>query len=171
MKKIIILNGSGGVGKDVIVSNARRILYDKNINVYNFSSVEPVKHLGIIMGWNGETKNKEVRKFLSDLKALWVGFNDGPFNHLQKRINTLQDNNCIIFVHVREIPEIERIVNTWKDVVTLLVRRPGIDKFDNLSDSDVENYGYDYILENIDGLEELRLGVMNFLEDLKLIGE
>ena len=52
MKQIIIINGSGGVGKDTFVEFCK-----KYARVLNISSVDKVKEAAnILTGWNGENQ-------------------------------------------------------------------------------------------------------------------
>ena len=62
-KNIIVINGTGGSGKDTFVEYV-----SKYAKVYNFSSVDKVKEIAKLIGWTG-TKTDKDRKFLSDLKA------------------------------------------------------------------------------------------------------
>ena len=62
MKNIIIINGTGGSGKDTFVE-----FVSKYSKVFNFSSVDKVKEVARVIGWSG-TKSEKDRKFLSDLK-------------------------------------------------------------------------------------------------------
>ena len=61
-KNIIVINGTGGSGKDTFVEYV-----SKYAKVYNFSSVDKVKEIAKLIGWTG-TKTDKDRKFLSDLK-------------------------------------------------------------------------------------------------------
>ena len=63
-KQVVIINGSGGVGKDEFVNQTRMIFSsDPNFpEVYNYSSVDWVKEIAIEMGWNGE-KTREAASF------------------------------------------------------------------------------------------------------------
>ena len=63
-KQIVIINGTGGCGKDTFVS-----FVSKYKRVYNFSSIDKVKEIAKLIGWNGGKTDKD-RKFLSDLKKL-----------------------------------------------------------------------------------------------------
>ena len=64
MKEIIIINGSGGVGKDTFIAMCDKYTYTKN-----YSSVDEIKCVARQLGWNGGKTEKD-RKFLSDLKLL-----------------------------------------------------------------------------------------------------
>ena len=57
MKNIVIINGYGGSGKDTFVEFVSK--YNK---VYNFSSVDKVKEIAKLIGWNGKKEEKD-RKF------------------------------------------------------------------------------------------------------------
>ena len=75
-KKIFIINGSGGVGKDTFVE-----LVSEFASIMNFSSVDKVKDIAKEIGWNG-TKTEKDRKFLSDLKILTAEYCDMPFQSM-----------------------------------------------------------------------------------------
>ena len=86
-KQVFIINGSGGVGKDTFVD-----LVDHNLShkyrylTMNFSSVDKVKKVAEIIGWDVYSKTEKDRKFLSDLKLLCTEYNDMPFNDIVYRI-------------------------------------------------------------------------------------
>ena len=156
MKNIIIINGYGGSGKDTFVD-----LVSKYNKVYNFSSVDKVKDIAKIIGWNGE-KDEKSRKFLSDLKKLTTDYNDMPFNSIKEAINdfNLSDKE-IMFIHIREPEEINRVVNEF-NAKTLFIKRDDINKIkSNDSDANVEKYNYDYIINNTT-LEDLDTQAKNF---------
>ena len=101
MKKVIIINGTGGCGKDTFVS-----LVSKYAKVYNFSSIDAVKELATIIGWDG-TKSEKDRKFLSDLKRLTTEYNDFSFNSIKNAYEKfINSDNEIMFIHIREPEEI-----------------------------------------------------------------
>ena len=70
MKKVFIINGAAGVGKDTFVEIAKyKIFIKTGLPTYNISSVDNVKTAAKILGWDGE-KDARGRKFLSDLKII-----------------------------------------------------------------------------------------------------
>ena len=156
MKNIIIINGFGGSGKDTFVE-----LVSKYNKVYNFSSVEKVKEIAKIIGWNGE-KNEKSRKFLSDLKKLTTDYNDMSFNSIKEAINDFKlSDKEIMFIHIREPEEIKRAVLEFS-AKTLLIKREDINKItSNYSDANVENYDYDYVITNTT-LKDLENQAKNF---------
>lgn len=143
MKNIIIINGTGGSGKDTFVE-----FVSKYSKVFNFSSVDKVKEVARVIGWSG-TKSEKDRKFLSDLKKLTTEYNDMSFNSIKDAVSKFySDDNEIMFIHIREPEEIKRAVNSF-DAKTLLIKRDGQEIIKtNYSDANVENYNYDYIIEN-----------------------
>lgn len=108
IKKIIIINGSGGVGKDAFAKRvieetiklAKRIVPVENedycvnpeifykidnITTNNISTIDCVKNIAKMFDWNGEKSEKD-RKMLSDLKDLMTVYNDYPFKHITAQI-------------------------------------------------------------------------------------
>lgn len=159
-KKIIIINGTGGSGKDTFVS-----LFSKYCRVYNFSSIDKVKEIARLVGWNGGKTEKD-RKFLSDLKKLTTNYNDMAFTDTKVAVEKfLQSKDEVMFIHIREIPEIKRAVKEF-GALTLLIKRKGYDNItSNESDANVDNYDYDFIIEN-DTLEDLEKRTKSFVNKI-----
>lgn len=75
-------------------------------------------------------------------------------------------DNEILFVHIREPEEIQRTASIFK-AKTLLVKRVGLSNIlTNCSDANVDNYPYDYIIENTT-LEELDSNALYFVNQIK----
>lgn len=154
MKKlVIVINGSGGVGKDTICDLAA-----KYFKVRNISSVDPIKEIATFCGWTG-VKDDKARKFLHDLKILTAEYNDFPTNWaLNVFREFLTNDEQILFVHIREPWEIEKFVKATDSVAkTLLVRggtRSRARIYGNAADDMVENYEYDYYFVNDHSLDE-----------------
>lgn len=150
-KQVIIINGTGGSGKDTFVT-----MCSKYAKVMNISSVDKVKEAAkILVGWNGE-KDEKSRKLLVDLKQLSIEYNDYPLQYIKEQFEKfLKSNNEFLFVHIREIDEIEKIKNLL-NAKTLLVKNPRVKIItSNNSDKNVYNYTYDFVVENNGSLEEL----------------
>lgn len=159
-KQIIIINGTGGSGKDTFVEYCSK--YGK---IMNFSSVDKVKEIAKLIGWNGQKTEKD-RKFLSDLKKLTTDYNDMPFNSIRVAVTQFENSdNEILFIHIREPEEIQRAVKVF-DAKALLVKRIGLANIEtNYSDANVDNYPYDYIIENTT-LEKLDNDALNFVNQI-----
>ena len=102
MKEIVVINGSGGVGKDTFVQ-----FCGEYTSIMNISSVDKVKEAAkVLAGWNGE-KDEKSRKFLSDLKELGIEYNDAPFKYISNMAEEFKNSDKqIMFVHIREFEEI-----------------------------------------------------------------
>lgn len=154
MKKIaLVINGAGGVGKDTLCDLAAR-----HYRVYNISSVDPIKDIARSCGWDGR-KDDKSRRFLSDLKALTIAYNDFPTVWAKERyLGFLESDNEIMFLHIREPEEIEKFVKaTGGAAKTLLIRggdRMTKSNYGNVSDDRVEDYDYDYYFTNDKTLDE-----------------
>ena len=163
MKKIvIIINGTGGVGKDTICTMVS--LHYKTVNI---SSIDPIKKIALEVGWKGE-KNEKGRKLLSDLKTICTAYNDLSFNYIKSCYECfLQDKNEVMFVHIREPIEIQRFKTVIRTrVVTLLIKGKNRVLYGNKSDDEVENYTYDYVYYNTKPLDELENDFLNYFNNI-----
>lgn len=165
-KTVIVINGAGGVGKDTLCQFA-----EKHYKVMNISSITPIKETAAMCGWRGE-KNDKARKFLSDLKALSIEYNDFPTVWATEKYNEFLSSDCeIMFVHIREGQEIRKFVTaTGGKAKTLLVRggeRMKKTNYGNASDDDVENYSYDYYFVNDKTLDKAESDFIEFLKTVK----
>ena len=131
----------------------------------NVSSVDKVKEAAkILVGWD-ETKDEKSRKLLVDLKRLSIEYNDYPTKYiLQSSKEFLTNDKDILFIHIREISEIEKIKKLL-DAETLLLSNPRVKKItSNSSDANVDNYNYDIHIENSGTLEELEQKAIEFIK-------
>lgn len=149
MKKVtLVINGAGGVGKDTLCDLAA-----KHIKIRNISTITPIKEIAAMAGWDGR-KDDKSRKFLADLKALSVAYNDFPTKWaLTVRDEFMTTDEEMLIVHIREPEEIAKFVRaTDNEAKTLLVRGGSRvkrnNKYGNDADDCVENYFYDYYFDN-----------------------
>jgi hypothetical protein len=160
MKKlIIIINGSGNSGKDTICK-----IVSKNIHAKTISAITPILEIAKTGGWNGE-KDDKSRKLLSDLKQLFINYNNLPSRYLLSEAELFsQDNNDVLFVHIREAEEIDKFKREINiPCKTLLVKRPNIQrKYGNDADDLVENYIYDYIFINDRNFDEFYMSIVPY---------
>lgn len=162
-KKVFIINGSGGVGKDTFVK-----FVSEYAGVMNVSSVEEVKKFATMMGWNGE-KDEKSRKFLSDLKDILTAYNDRPFTYLQRCVKDFMNDkvNEFCFIHIREPEEIQRAKEAF-NATTVLVTRNTIEQVKgNHADEDVLKYTYDVQIENNSSLDFLKAVARKFVSDFR----
>ena len=175
-KRIIIINGKGGSGKDTCVKFVTDYYAGHTMNV---STVDPIKKAASLLGWN-KSKDNIDRKFLSDLKQISSDYNDYPNKYTISKIDKFSKLSVtwmrFMFIHCRE-PENIQLLETYLNTLnvkhyTLLIRRPGIeDTYGNNSDDNVENYNYDFIYENnYASLDAYRRSFMKFFNE-NIVGE
>ena len=163
--KVILINGSGGSGKDTVVELTTTYLRDK-YQVKNTSTIDEVKNIARTMGWD-YNKDEKGRQFLADLKDAWTRYNNGANMKIYKDIlewegyETILPKEIVLFVHVRE-PEsiqwfIDNIANCGIPVCSLIVKRENITEFFNNADQNVEKFDYDITLINHGTLEDLEI--------------
>lgn len=165
-KKIIVINGQGGSGKDTFIKYCG---YISKWPVYSFSSVSIVKKAAKILGWEG-SKSKEDRKFLSDLKQLSINYNNQPNEYLVYSVEKTPDIS-LNFVIIREPKEIDVFKSSFfigTDIHTVLVDRFDNEWYGNVSDDETSFYKYDYIVYNKGIIEELITSSKKFLDWLEV---
>ena len=139
---------------------------------------DQIKAIASQLGWNG-AKDSKSRQFLSDLKDLSTNYNDGPFLYILGQI--LKDQN-ILFVHIREIEEIEKLKNWVQDMnanrsvndpqilsfKSIKLVRPFVKSLSNNTGDlgSQKDYAYDEFIMNDGTLEELRLKAIRFVSDV-----
>lgn len=158
-KKVFIINGSGGVGKDTFCEYVGHYAKVKVI-----SSIDLVKDYASKMGWNG-SKTPRDRKFLSDLKDLLTRYNDYPFRDIcQKVLWFKEDDNEFLFIHIREPEEIDRAKREFNAHTILMVNDNVKGIYSNHADARVLEYNYDIVVDNSGTLKDLEIIAKDFVE-------
>lgn len=162
MKRIFIINGSGGCGKDIFVSLVAKHL--KPDTLVNFSSVDKVKEIAKSAGWLGGKSDKD-RKFLSDLKKLCESYNDLPFQSMKAKVAEFNRSSAtFLFLHIRESENIEvakKAFNAW----TILITNSNVVHItSNESDKRVYDYEYDFTIDNSGDLKTLDACAFEFVD-------
>ena len=165
-KMIVIINGSGGCGKDTVVS-----IFSKYKNVENVSSIDVIRECARMLGCNSKTE--EDRLFLSNLKQLSSDFYNHPVVYMSSKIdNFILSDNDIIFLHIREPEEIKEIVNIYKDFIptkTMLVVRDSVKHINsNKSDAEVYDFDYDITIHNDHDLKSLELKIKEIINNISI---
>ncbi len=152
MKKVFILNGVGTSGKGTFAE-----FVGKYISTHKYSIVDLPKEAAKVLGWDGGKTEKD-RKFLSDIMDLSTEYNDSPFRDVLSVVTDFKNNlieDELLFIDMRDPKDIARAVETF-GAETILIRNPNVEKIQgNHADANVEDYEYDYIIENNGTLEQL----------------
>lgn len=157
----IIINGAPQSGKDEFVTLCKEV--DCLNIIYSISSVDKVKEAAEILGWDG-VKNAKNREFLHKLKELSDSYLDSSMKYMRRIISNLRFP-CVAFFMIREPENIQKFEAEFSNTYTLLIRRPGDDEFSNSSDANVENFSYDFIIENNGTLEDLKEKAKEFMSN------
>lgn len=161
-KHIIIINGSGGVGKDTFVN-----LCSEFRKVLNISTIDKAKEAAkILVDHNGE-KDEHYRKLLVDLKKLSIDYNDAPTKYICKKAEEFMSYDYeLMFIHIREAEEIDK-ARKLLPAKTLLITNPNIKLItSNDSDKKVNEYKYDYYIDNDGTIEDLKEKALEFIKNL-----
>ena len=172
---VIVINGVGGSGKDTFVhlikdklktiENPSPFANDRMSIVKNISTIDNVRMAARLLGCDIYEKDDKCRRFLHELKKLSAEYYDTPYQKCRQAIYGGEYKIC--FVHCREPEEIQRFVDEFS-AITVLVRRPDVHIPDNSSDMGVENYRYDYVIENDGDYFSLGKKAAKFLHDIGL---
>ncbi len=146
-KLVMVINGKGGVGKDALCQ-----ALESQFSVVNISSITPIKEIAVQHGWQGE-KTPEARRFLAELKRVFVEYNDLPTRYLVEQYCAFEEGDAdILCVHIREAEEIGKFVScVTLPCITMLVRRRAVDEqsaYGNAADDGVNDYPYTHTFHN-----------------------
>lgn len=164
MKKVYVTNGSAENGKDSFAD-----FVGKYISTYKYSSIDLVKEMFEVVGVSKKEKTEKKRRLWSDGKDLLTEYDDIPFKDVTSIVTDFKNNKIeaeVLLIDIREPEEIARAVETF-GAETILVRKPDAKKIEsNHADRDVENYEYDYIIENDGTLEQLERVAKIFVREV-----
>lgn len=163
MQKILITNGSGTCGKDTFAE-----IMGKYVSVIKYSSIDFFKCLGIL-GFMKEEKGEKERNLLHNLKKAFVEYNNLPLILCKDKIEKfLSDemNAEVLIIDIREPEEIEKIINIYPEIITVLITNDNAPVINTPADTGVFDYKYDYIIDNSYTLEVLEESVLTFLKEL-----
>lgn len=162
MKKVYILNGVGTSGKGEFASRI-----GKFIPTIKYSIIDMIKEVAEGLGWNGGKTEKD-RKFLSDLMDLATQYNDSPYRDVKGLVDAFKTElpEEVLIIDMRDPKDIARAVKDF-GAETILIRNPKVAQIEsNHADRDVENYKYDYIIENDGTLEQLDNAAKFFVREI-----
>lgn len=134
------------------------------IPTLKYSSIDKVKEIAELCGWDGESKTEKDRKFLSDLKLLTSEYSNMPFKAIEDKVNAFKtdDKFCVMLIDIREPNEIEKAKNAF-GAKTILIRNDRVKNIkSNMADANVFNYEYDFVIENNGTLDEFQNAIYEF---------
>ena len=153
IKKVYITNGSAGNGKDTFAE-----FLNKYISVFKYSSIDLVKEMFETVGISRDNKTEKKRKLWSDAKDMLTQYDDIPFKDITSIVTDFKSNKIeaeVLLIDIREPEEIARAVETF-GAQAIMVNNPNVEQVtSNHADANVENYEYNYIIENDGTLEQL----------------
>lgn len=140
----------------------------KYIPTHKCSIIDLPKEAAKVLGWTGG-KDEKDRRFLSDIMDLSTDYNDSPFRDVLSVVIDFKNNlikDEVLFIDMRDPKDIARAVETF-GAETILIRNPNVVKIEsNHADANVEDYNYDYIIENDGTLEQLDAMAEIFVRDI-----
>jgi len=175
--KAVVINGTGGSGKDQFVEFCQELL---NVNskqiVFNISSIDPVKEALIAEGlWKkGKPKTPEIRNLMSERKAeVGADFINQYLLDKMKKIEETYGTATLVFVHIREPENItafrQLCENKGIETDALHISRPGVFVTGNRSDEETALYeDYTFHIINDGSLEDLKATADLFLVENKI---
>ena len=159
------MNGVGASGKGEFVTRI-----NKYIPTLKYSIVDLPKEAAKVLGWDG-SKTEKDRRFLSDIMDLSTDYNDAPFKDVLSLVTDFKNNKDyaeykVLIIDMRDPKDIARAVKTF-GAETILIDNPNVGKIEsNHADANVNNYEYDYIIENDGTLEQLDAMAKLFVRDI-----
>lgn len=171
---VVIVNGFPRAGKDTFIDAAVSHCKDTGIDVVKYSTIDSVKKIAKVCGWDGK-KTPENRKKLSDLKDWTTKEFDLSFVEIKRLVRTamakriLGRQDQMIFIQIREPEEIKRVFDQYLNDdnvrVTCLViyKTDDLGEQSNHADRNVNKIDYDYAIRNDGSIEVLTDNTMKFV--------
>jgi len=157
----LVVNGSGGVGKDTFCEMLR-----KYTRVYKCSIIDVVKEVMIGAGLSIE-KNAKTRKQMYDIKQA-LEKRDIPYQCVKNELHNSQiEYEPVFWVDMREKEDIDRFAREYGAIKVLIKNDRVAPIISNPADSSVFENGYDYIIENNGTLENLQEEAYKFVKRIK----
>jgi len=175
---VLLVNGYPRSGKDTFAKFIEEeFKYDPSkldVHFENISTVSYIKKAARdYFDWDGE-KDEKGRRLLADLKDASRLYNEGPFNFAcqQRSINytTVCLKRPLLFVsviHSREPEEIQMFKNHFGDICrTVFIKRDIEQELSNHADRNVEDYKYNYTINNNSDIKAFKKKCNKFINNL-----
>lgn len=163
-KSLFILNGFPRSGKDEFANLLIKHLDKFGICGAMVSSVEVIKEVALLLGWNGE-KDQASRNALSELKDLATKHWDHPFKMMCENADSISSEEAIIYM-IREPEEIIRFKERYPETITIFIERGQHETANNHADQNVNDFNYDLRIENNGTLEQLEESAKQLVHNL-----
>lgn len=164
-KMIFIVNGKPRAGKDTFAEILNRYMV-----VYKYSAVTKVKEIAMQCGWNGKKEERD-RKFLHELKMLTSEYSDMSYQDVVNEINKYRNGEIeadVFVVDIREPEEIKRLVEEV-GAITIFIENNNVPAItSNAADANVENYEYDFVIQNNGTMKDFENDIKIFMEFLMM---
>lgn len=171
MYKIILVNGKPRAGKTTFAGISSGI-----VNTINYSSIDCIKEVAKLCGWDGVSKTEKDRKFLSDLKILTSDYSNMSRKKVLQKAKQFTKKaresvqNWVLLIDVREPYDLD-FFKKELNAITLFIsnsRVPHISS--NVADANVNNYDYDYVIVNDGTLNDFMIAIDSFYEEINWDG-
>ncbi len=169
MKQVYIINGVGGSGKDTFIKYIDEGIKDKR--VVNISTVDRLREVSTIIGYDENRKDTNDRYFLSEFKKLAVKCYNHSFAYIKEQYDLFMadDTASILFIHSREIDEISNFISEFNAKTIIVLNNAVRPILTNTSDAQVFNMEYDFYIYNNTTLDDLRTEANEFIENYILM--
>ena len=94
-----------------------------------------------------------------------IDYNNYPITYIKEQAEEFfkNDEQDIMFIHIREVTEIKKVKDLL-NVKALLITSNRVEKIlSNSADANVDDFNYDYYIENNGTLEELKEKAKKFV--------
>ena len=179
--KVIMMSGKSGSGKDAVANAFTTKLEAQNNKVLTIHFADLVKFYAIIYyKWNGE-KDEAGRKLLQTIGTEMMRAYEPDYwaDIVAKFIDAAAgDFDIALIPDWRFINEYERVCHYSEDVCAIRIERYNLDgtayvnpsmtteQLRHVSETQLDKFAFDYIIENREGLEALEDSVDVIIEDL-----
>ena len=179
--KVIMMSGKSGSGKDAVANAFTTKLEAQNNKVLTIHFADLVKFYAIIYyKWDGE-KNEAGRKLLQTIGTEMMRTYEPDYwaDIVAKFIDAAAgDFDVALIPDWRFVNEYERVCHYNEDVCAIRIERYNLDgtayvnpsmtteQLRHISETQLDKFAFDYIIENREGLEALEDSVDVIIEDL-----
>lgn len=154
--KILIINGAPAAGKSTFTRILKKIVKQR---LKSYSSIDWVKEMAEIMGWDG-IKDEKGRQFLYDIKQASIAYDDAPINRVFRQVVKAQVSEKYDYfcTDIREPSEIRKLKRICREnaitCYTVLIKNKKAEaqlqasNINNPADNETQSIPYDIVISN-----------------------